>query len=375
MCVLKIKRLLIAVAGLALLFSAGGASADYALNLHQGVTPVSHDVYALHMFVFKICVSIAVVVFGAMFVSILKHRKSKGAVPAQFHESTTVEIIWTVVPFLILIAMAIPATKALVMAEDSSNPDLSIKVTGYQWKWGYEYLGEGVSFISALSTPRAQIYNEQEKGPNYLLEVDHPLVVPVNKKVRMMITASDVIHSWWVPDLGMKKDAIPGYVNEMWFKIEKEGTYRGQCAELCGKDHGFMPIVVIAKNETDYRKWLADQKGKKAAAAVGADREWSMDELKARGEKVYASNCAACHQASGVGVPGVFPALKGSAVATGPKVAHMSTVIHGRPGTAMSAFARQLNDIDLAAVITYERNAWGNNTGDLVQPTEIKAAR
>ena len=375
MYVSKIKRLLTAVAGFTLLLSAGGASADYALNLHQGVTPISHDAYALHMFVFKICVSIAVVVFGVMFISILKHRKSKGAVPAQFHESTTVEIIWTVVPFLILIAMAIPATKALVVAEKPGQPDLKIKVTGYQWKWGYEYLGEGVSFISALSTPTAQIYNKQPKGTNYLLEVDHPLVVPVHKRVLMEITASDVIHSWWVPDLGMKKDAIPGYVNEMWFNIEKEGTYRGQCAELCGKDHGFMPIVVIAKNEADYRKWLADQKGKKAAASAGADRDWSMDELKARGKKVFAGNCAACHQASGAGVPGVFPALKGSAVATGPKAAHISTVMHGRPGTAMSAFAKQLNDIDLAAVITYERNAWGNNTGDLVQPSEIKAAR
>lgn len=375
MYVSKIKRLLTAAAGFVLLFSAGGASADYALNLHQGVTPISHDAYALHMFVFKICVSIAVVVFGAMFFSILKHRKSKGAVPAQFHESTTVEIIWTVVPFLILIAMAIPATKALVVAEKPGQPDLEIKVTGYQWKWGYEYLGEDVSFISTLSTPRAQINNKQPKGPNYLLEVDQPLVVPVHKRVRMLITASDVIHSWWVPDLGMKKDAIPGYVNEMWFNIEKEGTYRGQCAELCGKDHGFMPIVVIAKNEADYRKWLADQKVQKVAAAAGADREWSMDELKARGKKVFASNCAACHQASGVGVPGVFPAMKGSAVATGPKAAHMSTVMQGRPGTAMSAFAGQLNDIDLAAVITYERNAWGNNTGDLVQPSEIKAAR
>jgi len=375
MFVSKIKQLLTAVAGFALLFSAGGAAADYALNLRKGVTPISHEVYDLHMLILWVCVAIAVVVFGTMFISILNHRKSKGVQPAQFHESTTVEIIWTIVPFLILVGMAVPATRALVMMEDTSDSDLDIKVTGYQWKWGYDYLGEDVSFISTLATPREQINNQQEKGLNYLLEVDKPMVVPVNKKVRMMITASDVIHSWWVPDLGMKKDAIPGFVNEIWFKVEKEGTYRGQCAELCGKDHGFMPIVVIAKNEADYQQWLADQKGQMVAASAGADRDWAMAELRERGEKVYTSNCAACHQANGGGVPGAFPALKGSAIATGPKAAHMGIVMHGKPGTAMSAFAGQLNDIDLAAVITYERNAWGNNTGDLVQPSEIKAAR
>lgn len=375
MSVSKIKRMLAALTGFVLLFSTGGAAADYVLNLRQGVTPISHEIYDLHMLILWICVAIAVVVFSAMFISILKHRKSKGVQPAQFHESTTVEIIWTIVPFLILIGMAVPATKALVMMEDTSNSDLSIKVTGYQWKWGYDYLDEDVSFISTLTTPRDQIENRQEKGINYLLEVDNPLVVPVNKKVRMLITANDVIHAWWVPDLGMKKDAIPGFVNEMWFKAEKEGTYRGQCAELCGKDHGFMPIVVIVKNEADYQQWVAGQKRQKAAASAGADREWAMAELMERGEKVYGSNCAACHQANGGGVPGAFPALKGSAIATGPKAAHMNIVMNGKSGTAMSAFAGQLNDIDLAAVITYERNAWGNNTGDLVQPSEIKAAR
>jgi len=371
----KIKRLLTAWVGITLLSSAGGAAADYALNLRQGVTPISHEIYGLHMLILWICVAIAVVVFTAMFISIVLHRKSRGAKPAQFHESTTVEIIWTIVPFLILVGMAIPATKALVMMEDTSNSDLSIKVTGYQWKWGYDYLDEGVSFISTLTTPRAQINNQQEKGENYLLEVDNPVVVPVNKKVRLMITASDVIHAWWVPDLGMKKDAIPGFINEMWFKAEKEGTYRGQCAELCGRDHGFMPIVVVVKNEADYRQWLTDQKQQMNAASAGADRDWSMAELMERGKKAYTSSCAACHQASGEGVPGAFPALKGSAIATGPKAAHVDIVMHGKPGTAMGAFADQLNDIDLAAIITYERNAWGNSTGDLVQPSEIKAAR
>ncbi len=371
----KIKRLLTAWVGITLLSSAGGAAADYALNLRQGVTPISHEIYGLHMLILWICVAIAVVVFTAMFISIVLHRKSRGAKPAQFHESTTVEIIWTIVPFLILVGMAIPATKALVMMEDTSNSDLSIKVTGYQWKWGYDYLDEGVSFISTLTTPRAQINNQQEKGENYLLEVDNPVVVPVNKKVRLMITASDVIHAWWVPDLGMKKDAIPGFINEMWFKAEKEGTYRGQCAELCGRDHGFMPIVVVVKNEVDYQQWLTDQRQQMNAASAGADRDWSMAELMERGKKAYTSSCAACHQASGEGVPGTFPALKGSAIAAGPKAAHVDIVLHGKPGTAMSAFADQLNDIDLAAIITYERNAWGNSTGDLVQPSEIKAAR
>lgn len=375
MFVSRVKQLLAAGVGIVLLSFAGGAAADYVLNLRQGVTPISHEIYGLHMLILWICVAIAVVVFTAMFISIVLHRKSRGAKPAQFHESTTVEIIWTIVPFLILVGMAIPATKALVMMEDTSNSDLSIKVTGYQWKWGYDYLDEGVSFISTLTTPREQINNQQEKGENYLLEVDNPVVVPVNKKVRLMITASDVIHAWWVPDLGMKKDAIPGFINEMWFKAEKEGTYRGQCAELCGRDHGFMPIVVVVKNEADYRQWLTDQKQQMNAASAGADRDWSMAELMERGKKAYTSSCAACHQASGEGVPGAFPALKGSAIATGPKAAHVDIVMHGKPGTAMSAFADQLNDIDLAAIITYERNAWGNSTGDLVQPSEIKAAR
>ncbi|VAW77283.1 Cytochrome c oxidase polypeptide II [hydrothermal vent metagenome] len=375
MFVTNIKRLLAATTGFALLFFAGGAAADYALNLRRGITPISNEIYDLHMLILWVCVVIAVLVFTVMFISIFKHRKSKGAVPAQFHESTAVEIVWTVVPFLILVGMAIPATKTLVMMEDTSNSDLSIKVTGYQWKWGYDYLDEGVSFISTLSTPREQIENTQEKGLNYLLEVDNPVVVPVNKKIRLLITANDVIHAWWVPDFGMKKDAIPGFVNEMWFKAEKEGTYRGQCAELCGKDHGYMPIVVIVKNEADYQQWVAEQKSQMDAASAGADRDWAMAELMERGEKVYAGSCLACHQATGMGVPGAFPALKGSAIATGPKDAHIDIVMHGKPGTAMGAFASQLNDVDLAALITYERNAWGNNTGDLVQPSEIKAAR
>lgn len=375
MLVTRMKRLLSATAGTLVMLFASGANADYGLNLHRGVTPISQEAYDLHMLIFWICVAIAVVVFGAMFISILSHRKSKGAVASQFHESTTVEILWTVVPFLILVGMAIPATKALVNMEDTSNSDLSIKVTGYQWKWGYEYIDDDISFISSLATPHDQIYNLAEKGENYLLEVDNPLVVPVNKKVRLLITANDVIHAWWVPELGMKKDAIPGFINAIWIKVEKEGTYRGQCAELCGKDHGFMPIVVVAKNENDYAQWVNDQKSAADADIAAAAREWSKADLVARGEKVYQANCAACHQANGEGVPGAFPAIRGSAIATGPAPGHISIVMNGKSGTAMASFAGQLNDIDIAAVITYQRNSWGNNTGDLVQPSDVKAAR
>jgi len=259
--------------------------------------------------------------------------------------------------------------------ENTSNPDITIKVTGYQWKWGYDYLDEGVSFMSTLTTPKEQIINQQKKGENYLLEVDNPVVIPVDKKVRLLITANDVIHAWWVPDFGMKKDAIPGFVNDMWIKADTEGTFRGQCAELCGKDHGFMPIVVEVKNEADYQQWLVAQKAAMDADAAGADREWSMAELMERGEKVYNTNCLACHQANGEGVPGAFPGLKGSALTTGPVGAHLDIIMNGKPGTAMAAFGGQLNDIDLAAVVTYERNSWGNDVGDLIQPSEVKAAR
>lgn len=360
----------------ACLMSAGGyAAADYALNLRPGVTSIAQEAYSLHMLILWVCVAIAIVVFGAMFYSIIKHRKSKGAVAAQFHESTAVEIAWTIVPFLILIGMAIPATKALIAMEDTTNSDISIKVTGYQWKWQYEYLGEDVGFFSTLATPKEQIFNTADKGGEYLLEVDNPVVVPVNKKVRLLVTANDVIHAWWVPDLGVKKDAIPGFVNEMWFRIDKAGTYRGQCAELCGKDHGFMPIVVVAKEQADYERWLAEQKQSASAAATDSTREFPREELMARGEKVYAANCAACHQANGEGIPGTFKPLKGSPIATGPVGDHLSVVLNGRPGTAMAAFGNQLNDADIAAVVTYERNAWGNNTNDVVQPADVRKAR
>ncbi len=361
---------------------ASGAWADWgALNMPRGVTETSRTVYDLHMLIFWICVAIAVVVFGAMFWSILHHRKSKGAVAAHFHESTAVEIAWTIVPFVILIAMAIPATKTLIAMEDTRDADITIKVTAYQWKWQYEYLDDGVAFFSNLdaksnATRQLGAGTDPDSVENYLLDVDKPLVIPVGKKVRFLLTASDVIHAWWVPDLAVKKDAIPGFVNEAWTRVDEPGTYRGQCAELCGKDHGFMPIVVVAKPEAEYRAWLDGQKATTAVAKADDQRsDFALDELMARGKAVYDANCAACHQADGQGVPGVFPAIAGSAVAQGDLTAHVATVLDGRDGTAMKPFAGQLGDAEIAAVVTYQRNAFGNATGDMVQPAVIAAAR
>ncbi len=354
------------------------AMADYALNMTPGVTDISRKVYDLHMLIFYICCAIAVVVFGAMFYSILRHRKSQGHQPATFHESTAVEVVWTIVPFLILVGMAVPAAKTLIAMENTADADLTVKITGYQWKWRYDYLdgdAAGVGFFSNLATPRAQIENRDAKGEHYLLEVDNPLVLPVGKKVRFLLTANDVIHAWWVPDLAIKKDAIPGFINEVWTEIKEPGVYRGQCAELCGKDHGFMPVVVVAMNEKDYLAWAAEQKAASGAAAAAADRQWSKQDLMAKGKQVYDTNCAACHQANGQGIPGTFPPIRGSKVATGPLDEHIAVVMNGRPGTAMQAFAGQLDDVSLAAVITYQRNAFGNDTGDVVQPKQIKALR
>jgi cytochrome c oxidase subunit 2 len=360
---------------------AGPDGADYGLNMTQGATSISHQVYDLHMLIFWICVAIGAVVFGVMFISMLKHRKSQGAVAAQFHENTTVEIIWTVIPFLILIAMAIPATKTLLAMADTRDADLTIKVTGFQWKWRYDYMGgkgyedSKFGYFSVLATPRDQIENKAIKDEHYLLEVDHPLVVPVGKKIRFLTTANDVIHSWWVPALAIKSDAIPGFINESWAKIDEPGIYRGQCAELCGKDHGFMPIVVEAKSEEDYKSWAQEQKAAALASAEDPNKVWTKEELIAKGEQVYTANCAACHQPNGGGIPGIFPALKGGVITTGPVADHLNRVIHGKPGTAMAAFGPQMSDSELAAVITYERHSWGNDTGDIVQPPQVKAAR
>ncbi|GAB6262822.1 cytochrome c oxidase subunit II [Photobacterium sp. R1] len=349
------------------------------LNMTQGVTGVSQQVYSLHMTIFYICVAIGLVVFGVMFWAIIHHRKSRGAVAASFHESTRVELLWTLIPFVILILMAIPATKTLLAMEDTTQPDLTIQITGSQWKWHYRYFDEDVAFYSNLATSDAEINNERQKRGNYLLEVDHPLVVPVGQKIRFLMTSQDVIHSWWVPAFAVKKDANPGFINEAWTKIDEPGIYRGQCAELCGKSHGFMPIVVIAKPQAEYEEWLQTTKVAQREAREEEQRlldmEMPMDELMAMGEKVYNTRCAVCHQANGQGLPGAFPALAGSAIATDPakKLEHISVVVHGRNGTAMQAFGPQLSLKELAAVITYERNAWGNNTGDTVLAAEVQA--
>jgi len=283
-------------------------------------------------------------------------------------------VIWTVIPFVILMGMAYPAAKVVIAMKDTSNPDMTIKITGYQWKWGYDYLNEGVSFYSNLATPREQIQNAATKGEHYLLEVDEPMVVPVGKRVRLLITANDVLHAWWVPALGAKQDAIPGFIRDAWFEADRIGTYRGQCVELCGKDHGFMPIVVNVVSEADYAAWVEKKKGAAEVAAADDTKTFPLPDLVARGEKVYAASCAACHQANGMGLPGAFPAISGSKIATGPVGAHIDIVLHGKPGTAMAAFGTQLSDADIAAVVTYQRNAWDNKTGDAVQPAQIAAA-
>lgn len=345
-------------------------------NLPVGVTDISRDVYELHMTIFYICCVIGLVVFAIMFWVIIHHRKSKGAVPAQFHESTKIEILWTAIPFVILIGMAVPATKTLIAMEDTTKADLTIKVTGSQWKWHYEYLDHDVSFYSVLSTPREQITNQDQKTETYLLDVDKPLIIPKGKKVRFLMTSDDVIHSWWVPEFAVKKDANPGFINEAWTKVNETGIYRGQCAELCGKDHGFMPVVVEVKEPAEFEQWLANAQLEKAQAAAAEkaslDLTLSQDELMTLGEQVYMANCAACHQPTGMGLPGVFPALKDSPIALGDVKAHIDIVVHGKPATAMQGYSKMLSLKELAAVVTYERNAWGNNTGDSVQPSDIQ---
>lgn len=362
-------------AGLAL-FGCPAVWAEYGLNMTRGVTEISRGAYDLHMLIFWICVAISVVVFGAMIYSIVVHRKSRGVAAAQFHHSTAVEIVWTVIPFFILVGMAVPATIELINLEDPGEYDLSIQVTGYQWKWKYDYLDEGVGFFSNLAaSSRDAIEGDPTRVEHYLQEVDEPLVIPINKRIRFLITANDVIHAWWVPVLGWKQDAIPGFVNDAWTEVTEPGIYRGQCAELCGKDHGFMPIVVRAVPQADYDAWIAEKRDAASRLAASADREWTMDELMARGKQVYDVTCVACHQANGQGMPPAFPAIAGSPVATGPAKDHLDTVIKGRPGTAMQAFGLQMNDVDIAAVVTYQRNAFGNKAGDAIQPATAKAAR
>lgn len=361
-----------------LLLAAQGVLAQSRYNFQPPVTSVAEQIYGLHTLMLIICLVIFIVVFGAMFWSILKHRKSRGAVAANFHENTTVEVVWTIIPFLILIGMAWPATKAVINMKDTSEPDITIKATGYQWKWGYDYLqgeGEGIRFMSSLATPREQIEGRAAKGEHYLLEVDNPVVVPVGKKIRVLTTANDVIHAWWVPALGVKQDSIPGFIRDTWFRAETEGVYRGVCAELCGRDHGFMPIEVHVVSQEAYSDWVATQVAMRAAAAEDDAREWTPDELAERGGSLYATHCVTCHQPDGKGIPPAFPALDGSPVATGDVAEMLKVIVHGRPGTAMAAFGAQLSDAEIAAVATWVRGAWSNEAGDMVQPADVAAAR
>ena len=357
------------------------------LNLQMPVTKIATEINDLHTALMAICMVIFVAVFGVMFYSVFKHRRSLGHKPATFHESTAVEIAWTVIPFLIVIGMALPATKTVVALKDTSNADITIKATGMQWKWGYDYLngeGAGISFISSLSTPRSQVGSPgvaptEVRGENYLMEVDNEVVVPVNKKVRIVLTANDVIHAWMIPAFGVKADAIPGFVRDTWFRSEKTGIFRGQCAELCGKEHAFMPIVVRVVTDAEYTEWVAGEQKKMAALADDPAKVWTIDELKTKGEKVYATNCIACHQANGKGVPGAFAALDGSPLVNGPKAAQIEVLLNGLKSgkfpSEMPAW-KQLSDSDIAAVITYTRNSWSNKAAEnIVQPAEVLAAR
>lgn len=359
---------------------AEAAPSNWGLNLPKGVSEVSNVAYDLHMKVFIICCIIAVVVFGAMIYSIIYHRKSKGAVAAQFHHSTSLEIIWTAIPVLILFYMAYIATAPLIAIEDTSKADITIKATGYQWNWGYEYLDvkvaedsdKNLTFKSYLATSSNEARQRKsgidpESVEHYLLDVDNAMVVPVGKKIQMLLTGADVIHAWWVPELSGKKDAIPGFVNQLWFRANEPGIYRGQCAELCGKDHGFMPIVVKAVSDAEYAAWIEEMK----SSSSFEYKDYSKDELMADGEVAYNKVCASCHQMNGAGIPGAFPGLLKDSMAVGDVNEHIDIVLLGKAGTAMASFAN-LNDYEIASIITYERNAWGNDTGDLVQPATIR---
>ncbi len=351
------------------------ARAEYAVNLPPPASALAHEIYDLHNLILWICATIFVVVFVPMGIALVRHRKSAGAQAAKFHDNLRLEIVWTIIPCLILVGMAWPATKLIIAMKDTSAAELTIKVTGHQWKWEYEYLGDGIRFLSNPSTPQDQIAGTQARGEHYLLEVDRPLVVPAGKKIRLVMTSSDVIHSWWLPALGVKQDAVPGFIRDAWFRADAPGTYRGQCAELCGIGHAFMPVVVEAVDDARYAAWKDEQKIALAAAAANAAKTFDLATLKSAGEKVYTTNCAACHQPTGLGIPPTFPGLVGSPIVTGDKAGHIDIVLNGKPGTAMAAFGKILSDVDIAAVVTYERNAWKNPTGEAVQPADVVARR
>ena len=368
---------------------------EWGLNLPPPSSPVASRILDLHNAIMIVCLVIFVVVFGVMFYSLYAHRKSRGHQAHQFSHNSKLEVLWTVIPFLILVGMAIPSTATLLYMEDTTESELTVKITGYQWKWHYEYLDHDIEYFSNLSTPRAQIENREPKGEHYLLEVDNAVVLPAHRKIRFLLTSNDVIHAWWIPKFGVKKDAIPGYVNEFWTNVDTQGTYRGQCAELCGKDHGFMPIVAEVLAPDEFDAWVEAQQPKQVAAtattsagtetatdttseqvasAAEPPREWTRDELMEHGKTVY-FQCIACHGLEGQGVPPTFPPLTGSEVTTGPLDEHINVVLNGRPNTTMLPFKLQLSDEDIAAVITYERNALGNSVGDMVQPADIAAMR
>ncbi len=345
-----------------------------ALNMREGVTQVSRDVFELHMLIFYICVAIGAVVFSVMFYSLFRYTKKRNPNPSTFHESTKLEVAWTVVPFLILIAMAVPASKTLTEIYDDEEGEINIQVVGYQWKWEYKYLEDDINFFSNLSTDQDEIYNLVPKGENYLLEVDEPLIIPVDTRVRFLITANDVIHSWWVPDFAIKQDAIPGFINTAWTRAEETGIYRGNCTELCGKNHGFMPVVVKVVEKDEYSDWVLSKKEEAIKLAELTEKEWSLAELTERGEGVYQKNCVACHQMNGEGLPPIFPALAGSDIVMFDKDRNVEILMEGVQGAAMQSFANQLSEVDMAAVITYTRQAWGNaenGDGEYVVPSDI----
>jgi len=345
-----------------------------ALNMREGVTQVSRDVFELHMLIFYICVAIGAVVFSVMFYSLFRYTKKRNPNPSTFHESTKLEVAWTVVPFLILIAMAVPASKTLTEIYDDEEGEINIQVVGYQWKWEYKYLEDDINFFSNLSTDQDEIYNLVPKGENYLLEVDEPLIIPVDTRVRFLITANDVIHSWWVPDFAIKQDAIPGFINTAWTRAEETGIYRGNCTELCGKNHGFMPVVVKVLEKDEYNDWVLAKKEEAIKLAELTEKEWSLAELTERGEGVYQKNCVACHQMNGEGLPPIFPALAGSDIVMFDKGRNVEILMEGVQGAAMQSFANQLSEVDMAAVITYTRQAWGNaenGDGEYVVPSDI----
>ncbi len=349
------------------------------LDMRAGVTEMSQRIQALHHISLWVCIVVGIVVFGAMFYSMFAHRRSKHPTPADFHESLTVEIIWTVIPVLILIVMAVPATQVLREIEDNSDADLTVLITASQWKWHYQYVEADIGFYSNLATPQAQIDNLEPKGEHYLLEVDNPLVLPTNKKIRFLTASNDVIHSWWVPDFAVKQDAVPGFINEAWTRVPQPGVYRGQCTELCGKDHAFMPIVVDVRPTEEFDAWIEDQRlamllsGEQAVA--DREKEWTIEELVPMGEGVFVEHCATCHERDGQGQGSKYPALAGSEIATGEIEDHLNRVMNGKVDTEMQAWAPQLSDLEIAAVMTYERNAWSNNTGQIIQPMTVYTAR